>query len=115
MPRGIYIKIPSNELEIGDIIIFNTVNFKGKLLKYVLAIDKGEFCLDREGTLWVDRISQVQRNIEKYPESIPLESICQQLKKHEVLVVGEHPDSYDSRYFGPIDKNDIVAKVKLLF
>jgi type IV secretory pathway protease TraF len=32
----------------------------------------------------------------------------------EYLVLGEHPDSFDSRYFGPLPQADLVAKLRKL-
>jgi signal peptidase I len=115
MPRSIYIKNDAKELTKGDIIVFSSTQFKGKLIKYVLALPEAEFCFDEEGTLWVDSIPQAQRNIIKYPSSAREQSFCQHLKNDEILVIGEHPDSYDSRYFGSINKNIIFAKVMLIF
>ncbi len=36
---------------------------------------------------------------------------CRVLKASEVFVLGSHPDSFDSRYFGPIDRHLIAARV----
>jgi signal peptidase I len=114
MPRGIYIKTNEKKLNKGDIIVFNSSQFNGKLIKYILAIPEAEFCLDEKGTLWVDNIPSAQRNIKKYSSSINEQSVCQHLESDEILVIGEHPESYDSRYFGAVKKNGIIATVKLI-
>lgn len=114
MPKGIYITIKLKNIENGDIIVFNNKIYNGNLIKYAIVLEQIEYCEDQEGTLWVNSIPQAQKNIVKYPESIPFQSSCRRLKNGELLVFGEHPDSYDSRYFGPIHKNEVIAQVKLL-
>ncbi len=113
MPVGVYMKIPSDKFEIGDIIVFYSANKKSNLLKYIAGYEGHEYCFDFEGTLWVNGLPLVQPNNIKYSHLPPNQSSCQVLKKDEFLVLGEHPNSYDSRYFGPIKKQHIVALVEL--
>ncbi len=113
MPIGIYIKILTNKFEIGDIIIFHSEEKKSNLLKYIAGYEGHEYCFDFEGILWINGFPLVQKNIKKYPEKLSTESFCQILKKDELLVLGDHPNSYDSRYFGPIKKQQIIAQVEL--
>jgi signal peptidase I len=115
MPRGLYIKINSHNLQIGDIIIFNIDKFKGNLAKYIAGISSNEFCSDENRDLWINGIPTAQNNIDKYLKESPTQSTCQTLDPDEILVLGEHPDSYDSRYFGPIKTNQVIAKVKLIW
>ena len=115
MPKGIYIKLINKDPDIGDVIVFYSKYYKGNLLKYVAAMDNGEFCFDEEGDLWIDGLPHVRKNIQKYFDQDSEESKCQTLKKGNLLVLGDHPNSYDSRYFGPISKKEIIARVKLVF
>ncbi|OPZ24113.1 MAG: Peptidase S26 [bacterium ADurb.BinA186] len=113
MPIGIYIKNSTDKLKIGDIIVFYSKETKSNLLKYIAGYEGDEYCLDFENTLWVNNFPLAQKNIAKYHEEMPTQSLCQILKKEELLVLGEHPDSYDSRYFGPIKKQQVIAQVEL--
>jgi signal peptidase I len=115
MPRGIYVKNVQNNIELRDIIVFYNNDFKGNLIKYVAAISPSEVCFGEEGSLSVDGFAVAQINIEKYQKKAPTESKCQRLKSDEIFVLGDHPDSYDSRYFGSIKKSDVIASVKLLW
>jgi type IV secretory pathway protease TraF len=115
MPKGVYIKITKSNYSVGDKIIFNHPSFKGELIKHVAAIIPSEFCVDEHAVLWIDSFPAAQLNIEKYPGKIPTESQCQQLKPDEIFVLGDHPDSYDSRYFGPIKTSQVIAEVELLW
>jgi len=115
MPRGIYLKQAQTKLKSGDIIVFYFDEFKSNLVKYVVGVASSEFCIDQEAILWLDSFPVAQLNIEKYPSKKPDQSQCQRLATDEILVIGEHPDSYDSRYFGPIKLERIIAKVELLW
>lgn len=113
MPTGIYIESSSDKFEIGDVIVFYSEAKKSNLLKYIAGYEGHEYCLDFENTLWVNSFPLAQKNTTKYHEEMPTQSFCQTLKKDELLVLGEHPDSYDSRYFGPIKRQQIIAQVEL--
>jgi signal peptidase I len=113
MPTGVYIKNSKIKLTIGDIIVFYLRDKNSNLLKYVAAHEGDEYCLDFENTLWVNAFPVAQKSIVKYHGELPTESLCQTLKKDELLVLGEHPNSYDSRYFGPIKRDQVIAQVEL--
>lgn len=115
MPPGIYVKITSKYCEIGDIIVFNISFAKSSLIKYVVASNGSEYCFDESGSLLIDGFAIAQKNIEKYPQTLIAQSTCHQLSPDELLVIGDHENSYDSRYFGPIKKQDVIATVKLLW
>lgn len=115
MPRGIYLKQAQTKLKSGDIIVFYFDEFKSNLVKYVVGVAPSEFCIDQEAILWLDSFPVAQLNIEKYPSKKPDQSQCQRLATDEILVIGEHPDSYDSRYFGPIKLERIIAQVELIW
>jgi conjugal transfer pilin signal peptidase TrbI len=114
MPTGIYVISSANKLEIGDIVVFYLNDKSGNLIKYAAGLPGDEFCLDFENTLWINNQPLAQKNIQKYPEQSLEFSSCQTLKKGELLVLGDHPDSYDSRYFGPIKYSRVLAQVELL-
>lgn len=115
IPTGIYIVVNNEYINIGDTVVFESSSFSGKLIKYVAAGDGTEFCTDESGGLWIAGIAVAEKNTQKYPNSLLDQSICHKLKPDELLVLGDHENSYDSRYFGPIKKQDIIASVKLLW
>lgn len=115
MPIGIYKKVYLSNSNIGDIIVFKSDSYKSNLIKYVAGLSGNEFCSDENGDLWINGIPSAKNNIKKYPQGLLDQSSCQTLKPDELLILGEHPDSYDSRYFGPIKTNQVIAKVKLLW
>lgn len=114
MPMGIYIKNSKNKLTTGDIIVFYSIDKNSNLLKYIAAREGDEYCLDFENTLWVNGFTVAQKSIAKYHGELSTQSLCQTLKQDELLVLGEHPNSYDSRYFGPIKREQVIAQVELV-
>jgi len=114
MPKGFYLKESVLGLDIGEIIVFKLKSNKGNFIKYIGGAEGDEFCVDGKGAIWVNGLPLAQKNIDKYPERTVNESECQTLKKGMLLVIGEHPDSYDSRYFGPIDSSQVIARVRLI-
>lgn len=115
MPRGLYLVDRKKYNQIGDIIVFKSNEFNGNLIKYIAAVSGDRYCFDEAGALWVNEIPIAQKNIEKYSQPFLAQSICHILNEGELLVIGDHENSYDSRYFGPIKKNDVIATAKLLW
>lgn len=114
MPVGLYLTILDNSYNIGDIIVFYSDIKKCNLIKYVLAIEGDEYCVEDGKALWLNDLPQAVLNIQKYGQNLYNQSFCKILKKGQILVLGEHPDSFDSRYFGPINEKQIISKVTLL-
>lgn len=115
MPIGLYAKIVTDRLILGDIVVFNLGTIDNNLLKYIAGLEGDEYCSDIDHILWINGLPVAKKNILKYDSELISQSVCQKLKQDEFLVLGEHPDSYDSRYFGPIKKQDVIAQVKLIF
>ena len=40
---------------------------------------------------------------------LPVWKGCRTLKSDEILVLGQHRDSFDSRYFGPVDRGQVLG------
>ena len=114
MPKAFYLKKSKTKLTIGEIIVFKLNSKNGNFIKYVGGIEGDEFCIDASGALWVNGFPAAQKNIDKYPDQTFNVSECQILKKGTLIVIGEHPDSYDSRYFGPIESSQVIAQVRIL-
>lgn len=113
--KGFYIKKISKNISIGDVLVFYEDDKNNKLIKYVAGQAGDEFCIDYRGTIWINGLFAAQINIQKYGDFSLSQSRCETLKKGNWFVLGEHPDSYDSRYFGPIEASQIVARVELAF
>jgi conjugative transfer signal peptidase TraF len=47
--------------------------------------------------------------MDKKHRSLPVWKGCKPLKPSEYIVLGRHRNSFDSRYFGPIEKSQVVG------
>lgn len=112
MPQGLYIKVRKNNFSMGDIIVFKLKNKQTLLLKHIAGMSGDTFCLDFEKVLWVNNLPLAKQNIQKYYTEKPQQEWCNTLNSDEFLVLGEHQNSYDSRYFGPIKTTDIITQVE---
>lgn len=115
MPRGIYIREKSTGLEVGDIVVLKSNFYKGNLLKYIAATPKAEYCFDEDGTLWLEGMDFVKKNKVKHHQDLTAQSVCDKLREDEFLVVGNHKNSLDSRYFGSVNKDAVISRVRLLW
>ncbi len=89
----------------GDIIIFKSPEKNSLLVKEVVGVP-GDTILFKNGFYYINGI--------KIPIKISDDVIFKKLKldRDEYFVLGENVAvSYDSRYFGPISKKNIKAKV----
>lgn len=108
-----------NEIQKGDIIIFNFKTREGDFIKKIVGMPNeklefeegyikinGEFFLNSEGSKY--KLNSSQEKI----LSIPLTN--NQIPRNGYLVLGDNTSSstFDSRQFGYINKDQIIGKVK---
>ena len=79
------------------------------LLKWVAAIGGDRVC--RHGfSVLINSHSRVwARRNDASGRALPVWSGCRQLTGDELLILGTHASSFDSRYFGPISRSDVIA------
>ncbi len=109
MPKGIYRSV-AGSFRKGDIVL---VRQSGDLLLKRLSAEEGDFVC-RKG-LWITingRVVATAMSNDGHGRRLPDWQGCQLLKTHEVFVLGEHPKSFDSRYFGVLQRGDLIGKVK---
>ena len=124
IPVGLYMRQGGKALEVGDTVVLKVsekvrvVAIKIGLLQHtkllfkriqagpgerfcfeggVLRVRKGEFGLKRETSTGM---------------VLPQLKGCSVLSPSEYLVVGDTADSFDSRYFGAVREEDVVARVR---
>lgn len=128
MPIGLY-KIENKEIEKGDIVTFCLYDDQVKrypsngnetckdhnlpLLKEVVAT-KGDIVTINDYGIFV--------NNQYLPNSKPLNNKVKRallsnyrLKENEIIVKGTHINSWDSRYYGILDKNNILTVLSPFF
>lgn len=117
MPLGIY-QIQNTTPKKGDLVIFKLLQNNKILLKRVVAANGDFVKVDKNG-VFINENLVTNSNIFKFDtKGNPLKNanINTNLQQNEIFVMGDHEKSFDSRYFGIINTNDIkIQKVREIF
>ena len=115
MPIGLYQLSQDNDFQKDDLVILYSDITHGFLLKKIAATAGDLVNTNREG-VHINDISIKNTKVFKFgshQERLNFTPMNRILEKNEIFVVGEHPKSFDSRYFGAIDINKSrVKKIK---
>ena len=115
MPIGLYQLYQDNNFQKNDLVILYSDITHGFLLKKIAATAGDLVNTNREG-VHINGISIKNTKVFEFgshQERLNFTLMNRILEKNEIFVVGEHPKSFDSRYFGVIDINKSrVKKIK---
>ncbi|WP_297882453.1 S26 family signal peptidase [uncultured Campylobacter sp.] len=115
MPIGLYQLYQDNNFQKNDLVILYSDITHGFLLKKIAATAGDLVNTNREG-VHINGISIKNTKVFEFgshQERLNFTPMNRILEKNEIFVVGEHPKSFDSRYFGVIDINKSrVKKIK---
>lgn len=134
MPIGIYWRYDKPVLERGDIVLVclpdshegrlfidrgylygvSCPGGRGKVLKIIRGVPGDEVLISRLGvSINGKRIANsLPQSKDRAGREMPIYDLQRTLKDGEFILMGEHPLSLDSRYFGPIRKVQILFPVK---
>ena len=128
MPKGFYFVRPVKQLQSGNIAVFSPpsailklmlkhhwIPDDGLMMKYVFAVPGDNVCL-REHQVWINGrvMAKIFQDYEP-GKSLPHAHFCGQLAKGQYLLMSTQvAHSFDGRYFGPIDEQNIVGKAEKL-
>ncbi len=123
---GVYVKNGSliNKLERNDIIVFNyheTENSETKFVKRIIGKPNEHIEIKLNSKIYINgkEIEQNYLDESNFGKTFQAENITRMdvtLGDDEYYVMGDNRlKSYDSRFFGPIKKKDIVGKVVLTY
>ncbi len=119
MPLGIYQIIHSNvSISKGDLIVFKIPKKSEQLLKKVVAIENDHIIVNQEGVFLNGVLVTNSKIFHFDSKGHPLtpKFIDRTLSKNEIFAMGEHIQSYDSRYFGTVYmQENNIKKVYSLF
>jgi conjugative transfer signal peptidase TraF len=126
MPEGWYLYYPiTKKLKLGDVVLFNPPKFAEKIMikhnwigpnmpmmKHVMAVP-GDFVCIKNNAVYIQhkKIGPVYMDYAKR-KALPHLHLCGILPDNEFMLMSTLiPNSFDSRYFGPIKRNKIFARV----
>jgi len=129
MQKGFYWVRPAKNLKRGDIALFmppsHTLLFlrrhhwipnKGWMMKYIVGIP-GDFVCQKDHVIWINhhKFAHVYNYYAK-GKSLPNTHFCGKLKFNQYLLMSTKVKrSFDGRYFGPIDRKNIIGRVVPVF
>lgn len=130
IPTGIYRLDADNisSFRVGDIVYFpvppgheSILYGRGylppnaQLIKPVAAIAGDHVCVD-DGHLLIRQIGPNKIfEMDSLGRPLPQLSFCRELEKGEIFILSSYSEqSYDSRYFGPVLEENVIAKAQLL-
>jgi conjugative transfer signal peptidase TraF len=126
VPLGLYVAAPANHIALGDLVLVHPpatlaaflaergyVARGVPLLKHVAALPPQVVCA--EGTaITVDGETVAHRRMaDRLGRPVPTWHGCHRLESGEVFLLNAaEPDSLDGRYFGPLPRASIVARLR---
>jgi len=78
------------------------------LIKRVAGIS-GDLVCRQEAVVIIGNRAVVAARMDRHGNSLPAWGGCRVLLPNEVFLLGDHASSFDSRYFGPITKDELVG------
>ncbi|KRB81496.1 hypothetical protein ASE00_13780 [Sphingomonas sp. Root710] len=123
VPLGLYRIDPAPALRVGDMVAVQPVPALARfmaerryvevhvpLLKPIAATGGATICRLGLRVTVNGRTAASALTRDRIGRSLPSWSGCQRLKPDELfLIAPSHPDSFDSRYFGPVDRGQIIG------
>ena len=127
-PIGLYLIKPGEPLEVGDMVAAQAPDSARQLaarrgylpsgvplVKRVVATRGTQVCALRERILVDGRTVAHRRTRDARGRAMPWWSGCRWLKPGEFLLLNRAAASFDSRYFGPVDRSAILGKAGLIW
>ncbi len=127
-PLGLWAITPGAAIQAGDSVLVEPPPAARRLaaqrhylpanvpmIKTVAAVSGDEVCaVDAEITV-NDRRVATRRLADRRGLKLPWWRGCQRLSRGQVLLINPAPESFDSRYFGPVEGGAIIGRARLLW
>ena len=127
VPAGWYVR-SSDEIALGALVTVraqdvapgyaaarNFTDAGDRFIKRIAAIDGDSVCVEDDAIRINDRTVAHRAAQDSQGRALPHWSGCRTLSADEVFLMGDTPDSFDSRYFGPVLAADIEGVWRKLF
>ncbi|WP_395502966.1 S26 family signal peptidase [Ectopseudomonas mendocina] len=128
VPVGWYRISPTNSLAPGDLVLVHLppevrslaaqrgyLPTNVPLLKTVAAMAPQRVCM-LGNQVRIDRVVVARRlRWDRQGRSLPYWQACRRLVGDELLLLSSNPESFDSRYFGPISADAVIGRAQPLW
>ena len=127
-PIGLYLITPGAPLEVGDMVAARAPEgarqlaaMRGylpsgvTLVKRVAAAQGSQVCASQARILVDGRVAARREKHDSEGRPMPWWKGCRRLQSGEVLLLNRVKASFDSRYFGPVERSAIIGKAVLLW
>ncbi|MEO0419460.1 MAG: S26 family signal peptidase [Pseudomonadota bacterium] len=85
------------------------------IVKRIAAVPGDHICAEDRAFIINETRIISRRGADRQGRELPWWQGCRNLRKDEMLLLMAHPSSFDGRYFGPTQRNEIVGKARLLW
>jgi len=127
-PVGLYLLEPDTPLEVGDMVAAQAPDgarqlaaMRGylpsgvPLVKRIAAMAGGRVCAVRARIIVNGRTLAQRRKRDAAGRAMPWWTGCRRLHSGQFLLLNRAAGSFDSRYFGPIERSAIIGKAVLIW
>lgn len=124
LPIGLYATLPARSLAIGDLVavqppqsLADQFDRRGylpaglPLLKTVRALPGAMVCRRQQQISIDGQTIAVARLADRNGRALPQWQGCHQLQDGELFLLNDAPDSLDGRYFGPLLRTSVTARL----
>ncbi|QYU70579.1 S26 family signal peptidase [Leptolyngbya sp. 15MV] len=126
VPVGLYVAAPANHIALGDLVLVHPPEALAAflaergyvargvpLLKHVAALPPQVVCAEGTAITVDGRAVALRRAANRLGRVLPTWHGCHRLEPGEVFLLNPvEPDSLDGRYFGPLPRTNIVARLR---
>ena len=122
MAKGVYVRLGEvADIKRGDIIampmnstaqnylVEKLVYPKDTMLIKRVAGLAGDFVCRHDSVVTINKRTLVAARSDRQGNLLPAWNGCRTLSTSEVFLLGDHPASFDSRYFGPVSQGELAG------
>ena len=127
-PIGLWRITPGASVSVGDSVLVEPPSAARRLAAQrhylpanvpmikTIAAASGDMVCARETAITIDdRLAAVRRLADRQGRKLPWWRGCLRLSYGQVMLLNSAPDSFDSRYFGPVEEGAIIGKATPLW
>lgn len=113
--RGALVTVRAQDVAPDYAAARNFTDEGDRFIKRIAAIDGDSVCAEDDAIRINERTVAHRAAQDSQGGALPRWSGCRPLAADEVFLMGDTPDSFDSRYFGPVSAADIEGVWRKLF